>query len=439
MPSDLRYVLLLFALLVIPKVLQRLRLPGAITSLLLGVGAAATGWIGHDSTIDLLATFGIVALFLFAGLEVDGASLRRGAGVLGGFVALLAALAAGLALAAAKLLGLDWRAATLVSLAVLTPSTGFILDSLGAFGLDADERFWVKVKAIAVELVALAALFVVLQSTSAARMAVTTLALGALIVLIPLVLRVFARVVAPYAPRSEFAFLLMLAVLCAYATRKLGVYYLVGAFLVGVAARRFRQRLPAMSSDKMLHAIEAFGSVFAPFYFFRAGMNLRPNEFGLAAVGAGLGLLVAAVPLRVGAVLLYRRLAQGGPLGRGLRVGVALVPTLVFTLVLAEILRDQFAAPPWLFGALVIYTVLDTLVPGFVLRGPTPDYAAPALSQEEAAAPVVPAGDAGAEKTELVASAPAVVAGPAERAEAAAGGTPAGEPKQAGSGAPGGA
>ena len=54
-------------------------------------------------------------------------------------------------------------------------------------------------------------------------------------------------------------------------------------------------------------------------------------------------------------------------------MGVGLIPTLVFTLVIAEILRDRFGVPDWLFGGLVIYTLGNTMVPGFVLRVPSPE------------------------------------------------------------------
>src|SRR3954464_2442827 len=81
-PTDLAYVALLFALFVLPKALQRYRIPSAISALLMGVGARAFGFFDHDPTVQLLATFGIVALFLFAGLEINGGELRRGAGTL---------------------------------------------------------------------------------------------------------------------------------------------------------------------------------------------------------------------------------------------------------------------------------------------------------------------------------------------------------------------
>jgi Kef-type K+ transport system membrane component KefB len=194
------------------------------------------------------------------------------------------------------------------------------------------------------------------------------------VVVIPLAFRAFAAFVAPVAPKSEFAFLLMVAVVCAYATRRLGVYYLVGAFIVGIAAQRFRTRLPAMSSEKMIDALEAFGSVFIPFYFFRSGMHIDRTELTWPAIGLGALFLVLFVPLRAGITVLHRRLALSEALIPARRIGVALLPTLVFTLVLSDILRTRFGADGTLLGALVIYTVLNTMIPAFVLRSGPPSF-----------------------------------------------------------------
>jgi Kef-type K+ transport system membrane component KefB len=167
------------------------------------------------------------------------------------FGALWSVFAALTALGAAWAFGLSTRAALLVALGLLTPSAGFILSSLGASGMSVEERFAVKTKVIAAELLALAALFIVVQSSSARQLGIAAVSLAALLVVIPLAFRFFARFVAPYAPKSEFAFLLGVAVVTAIATRALGVYYLLGAFLVGVSAQRFRTHLPALSSEKL--------------------------------------------------------------------------------------------------------------------------------------------------------------------------------------------
>ncbi|HEX9704369.1 MAG TPA: cation:proton antiporter, partial [Gemmatimonadales bacterium] len=371
LPPELDYVLLLFALFVVPRMLQRYRLPAAITGVALGAAAGiGLGLFTADLTVTLLATLGIVALFLFAGLEVDYVELRREARILVQHLLIGVATLVVTAVLVQVVLHLPWRPAVLVALALLTPSTGFILDSLPSLGVSDLERFWIKSKAIATELLALAVLFVTLQSTTADRLSVSALVLAGMVLLLPAVFRWFAVRVLPYAPKSEFAFLLMLAVVCAFVTRRLGVYYLVGAFVVGIAAQTFRRQLPAIASDRTLHAVELFASFFIPFYFFSAGLQLRTEDFALQAVLVGGGFLATMVPLRVALVAVHRRMALGETLQAGTRIGVAMLPTLVFTLVIAEILRDAFAVPQAIFGGLIIYTLANTLVPGFALRLP---------------------------------------------------------------------
>jgi Kef-type K+ transport system membrane component KefB len=379
MTRDIEYLLLLFVLFVVPRFLQRYGLPSAITSLGLGALATVIGLFQHDETIALLATFGIVALFLFAGLDADIEALRPDIPILAQHLVIWLLTLAGLTALVSGLGGISPRTASLVALGLMTPSTGFILDSLQQFGLTESEQRWTKSKAIASELLALVVMFVVLQSTSAQRLALSTALLLGLIVILPPLFRWFAARVAPYAPRSEFAFLLMVALVCASATRRLGVYYLVGAFVVGLAARQFRSRLPAMSSERMLGAVEAFASFFVPFYFFKAGQGIAPNELDRTAVLLSLALLAGGAVLRLGEIALHRWVVLRERPRTSLRIGVALLPTLVFTLVIADLLRERPEVPPALIGALVLYTTLITLLPGLLLRLPPAEFEQPHL------------------------------------------------------------
>ena len=373
-PTQLGMIGLLFALFLIPKLLQRFRIPGAVTSLVMGAVAVSLGWFEHDATLSLLSTLGIVSLFLFAGLEIDGPELRRNIRPLALHAAIWTALATITAVLAAVILGISARAAALVALAIVTPSTGFILSSLSSFGLTPVEQKTVRTYAIGSELIALTALFFVLQTTSLQHLLVSIAAMAAVIIVIPLAFRAFASVVAPYAPRSEFAFLLMVGVASAYATTLLGVYYLVGAFLVGVAAQRFRGRHPAMSSERMVDALEAFGSVFIPFYFFHAGTEIVGEHLTVRAFLIGSLLIVVLVPVRIAVIALHRRIALREPFAVSRRVASAMVPTLVFTLVIDGILVERFGISAAIAGALVLYTVLNTTLPAFVLRAQPADF-----------------------------------------------------------------
>ncbi len=397
--AEFSYIALLFALFILPRMLQRWHIPTAITSFALGVGLALTvGMFAHDPTVELLSTFGIVSLFLFAGLEVELPQLRKAAVPLIVHLAFRLLSLAAVAWLVWRFTGLGPRAAALVALALLTPSTGFILDSLHAFGLNEREEFWVRSKAISSEIVALGVLFVVLQSETALRLTLSAIVLGLVIALLPLVFHWFAQRIRPFAPKSEFAFLIMVAVGCAIITRELGVYYLVGAFVVGMAAQNFRAHLPAMASEKMLHAVEAFASLFVPFYFFHAGLTLRAEDFGWQGLVAGAVFLVLGIPARVFLVSLQRRMMHEQSWKDSLRISVPLLPTLVFTLVLVSILRERFAAPPWLIGGLVVYTIVNTMIPGLFLRAPTPEFEALGMAlpvQGDATTGAAPAMDHG--------------------------------------------
>ena len=371
MPQELIYLLLIFGLLVIPRVLQRFKLPAALTCLGFGIWAMLTwGERTHDSVVALMATLGISSLFLFAGLEVDPQELRRGKWPL---ITHLLIRTGTLALAgwlAWTYLGLQWQAAGLLALALLTPSTGFILDSLERQGLEEEERFWVTSKAIAGELLALAAPFVLLQAGDPQKMAVNSGVLLGMLVVLPLFFVAIGRWVVPHAPGSEFSLLVMVGLVAAYVTYQMGVYYLVGAFIAGLVARLLRTRMPKLASDDNLHAVRLFASFFVPFYFFNAGTKVPPGALTQQALWAGLAMTAAFLPLRIGIVWVQRRLLIGEGPRSSLRVSVALAPTLIFTLVIAGILYQRFDIPEWLYGGLLLYAVLTTLLPSFVLKAP---------------------------------------------------------------------
>jgi Kef-type K+ transport system membrane component KefB len=369
--NEVAYLVLIFGLMVIPRALQRFRIPAPLTSFGFGMVAALfLAEFSHDATIALLATLGISSLFLFAGLEIDVADLRRGRWPLLSHLVVRSITLGAVGYAAMRYFGFSWQAAALLALAVLTPSTGFILDTLERLGLDENERYWVTIKAVGGELLALAVLFIVLQSGSTEKLAWSSAALMAMIVCLPLLFIVFGRLVVPYAPGSEFSLLVMVGLISAYLTYKLGVYYLVGAFLAGFIARLLRERMPLLASDDNLHAVKLFASFFVPFYFFYKGMSVPSGALSWEALQIGLAISAAVLPLRVGGVWLQRRFIAGEtPLG-SLRVATALTPTLIFTLVLATILRERFQIPDSVYGALLIYAAISTVLPSLVLARP---------------------------------------------------------------------
>jgi Kef-type K+ transport system membrane component KefB len=372
MNREFAYLLLICALMLVPGILQRIRVPPPLTCFMLGVGLILAFPDAHrrDDAVHLLAALGISTLFLYAGLEVNLATLRQAVGPLSIYLLTRALSVAAVALLAERYLDMRWQDATLLALALLTSSTGFIIDSLDRFGLEPEERFWVTNNAISGELLALAIMFVVLKATDPMGLATATLILGLTLAGLPLLMIALARWVLPYAPGSAFSLLVMIGFAAAFVTDKLGVEYLLGAFLAGLVARLLEGRVPQLASEDNQHAVKLFSSFFLPFYFFSRGANVPADALGLHALGIGIALAMVLVPLRAFAIWTKRRALKLGDTRSSLRVAAALTPTLIFTLVLATILRERGAIPDATYGGLLIYAGLNTLLPSFVLRAP---------------------------------------------------------------------
>lgn len=372
-PPQILYLVVIFTLLLVPKILQRFKIPSPLTCFGLGIAVSLyTAEFNHDPTIGLLAILGISSLFLFAGLEVDLQELKKGLGSLIGHL-----LIRGLLLILCICIGIhyfhfSWQISSLLVLALLTPSTGFIMDSLPSLGLNENERFWVTSKAISGELLALVLLFVILKSDSYATLVNSSGILLAIAFGLPLLLIMLGRYVIPYAPGSEFSLLIMVGIIAAYLTKQIGVYYLVGAFLTGFVARQLRIKMPNLASEVNLHAIKLFASFFVPFYFFYSGMKVPPGTFVIDALWLGLLISAVLIPLRILSVTWQRILIQKDTFKTASNVSIALTPTLIFTLVLASILYEQFGISEVLFGALLVYAGLTTIVPSYLLSKPIP-------------------------------------------------------------------
>jgi len=365
---ELVYIALIFGLLVLPRALQRYRIPAPLSSFGLGMAAALLLEANTDNgTLTLMSSLGISSLFLFAGLEIDLLGMRRAAGALLAHLGVRAVTLSAITAAFMHFLAMPWQKASLLALALMTPSTGFILESLGRLGLGAHERFWITTKAVGGEMFALIVLFIVLQSDSPERLAWSSAALVAMLVGLPVLFIVLGRIVVPHAPGSEFSLLVMVGLLAAYVTKSIGVYYLVGAFVAGLTARLLRDRMPNLASAQNLHAVKLFASFFVPFYFFYDGMQVPQDAIQWGSLEIGLVLSLIFVPLRMGSIWLQRRLlVQEDRRSSGL-VALALTPTLIFTLVLATILRERFGLSDDWYGGLLVYAALTTLLPSVVI------------------------------------------------------------------------
>ncbi|HSR02626.1 MAG TPA: cation:proton antiporter, partial [Methylophilaceae bacterium] len=367
--SQVLYLSIVFILLVFPRALQKYRLPAPLSCFALGmITVFGIADYSHDTTLSFLAALGISSLFLFAGLEVDIKELKKGFWPLLSHLFVRCAIIAGFTWVGMYYYNFSMQVSGLIALALLTPSTGFILESLHGLGLDENEEFWVKSKSIAGELLALLLLFFFLKSGSPSTFGVSAAVLIAIAFGLPLLFMFLGRIVIPFAPGSEFSLLIMVGLIAAYMTKQLGVYYLVGAFFTGLAARQLQERMPTLASEDNLHAVQLFASFFVPFYFFFGGMSVPEGALQLESLWIGLAITAVLLPFRIGTVAVQRVYVNDDNVKSSFDVAIALTPTLIFTLVIASILHEKFGISDTLFGGLLVYAGITTILPSIILK-----------------------------------------------------------------------
>ncbi len=151
---EIYYTALILALFVVPQVLAKFLIPPALTAFAFG---AFLGYFSEsslvDPTISLLSTIGISSLFLFAGLEIEFNELKQNRRFLLQHILFRTLLLFVVTIVISNFADLGLVGSGIFALALFTPSTGFILENLKNSSLDDDGKKWVRLQAIASEII----------------------------------------------------------------------------------------------------------------------------------------------------------------------------------------------------------------------------------------------------------------------------------------------
>ncbi|MEZ4872053.1 MAG: cation:proton antiporter [Bdellovibrionales bacterium] len=167
--------------------------------------------------------------------------------------------------------------------------------------------------------------------------------------------------------------MILIALLCGVITTKLGTYYLVGAFIVGMTAGRFKHFIEHEKSQNVLYSVSFFFSFFVPFYFYRAGLTFPTEILSWEGFGVGVVFLLIFLPIRLAEVMSTIWLFIRGNLEDSLTISIPLLPTLIFGLVIATVLREQFEVSGYLVSGLIVYTIGSSIIPWFFLKKVSPE------------------------------------------------------------------
>ena len=364
---DLKYLVIFSLVLILPKLLVQFRIPSGITALLIGViFAGFDPGLSTDQLFRFLAQIGITSLFVFSGLEVNFDEIREDAGYLLKYLSKWIVLLGLSAFAIQHFFNLGYRLSFIFSLGILTPSAGFIINSLHSFKVGSDQEYWIKSKAISKEIVSIILLFLALQSGDLRLMALSLGFFVGLWLILPPIFKFFFKFISPYAPNTEVPFLVVISLISGVISKELGTYYLVGAFIVGLIGSRFRKDIFKESEEAIFHALNSFFNVFLPFYFFYAGAKLSFSEFNLSALQIGGVFLVIFIPIRIAMNTLSLKFVIKEFVQRPYEISLSLMPTLIFGLVIAGVLKNTGKVSNELVYALVFYTLVSSLLPSIL-------------------------------------------------------------------------
>lgn len=367
--QDFIYLLLFSGLIIIPKLLKRWRLPEGMTCLFLGMLSSLFWFSFHnDQLLLLLSRLGITSLFLFAGLEVDIDELKEHRPALQKHLLINALLIVVVGLFLSFLFHLSWRVGLILALGLLTPSTGFILDSLSDFKLNNTQHYWIKSKSIAEEILAVGFLFLIMQSESWQSLLISLVFLGGLLIGLPLLFRFHIKYIAPYAPKSELAFLVLMALLSGVMTQKMGTYYLIGAFLVGLVAGRFNHFMNAPEAKNLFENLSYFFSLFIPFYFFKKGLTLTGSFLEKDGILIGIGFCLIINPIRYFSVQYSLKNFVDKKVRGMWKVSISLLPNLIFGLVIGGILKEKYEVSDSILSGLFLFTIVTSVLPAITFE-----------------------------------------------------------------------
>lgn len=366
---EIQYLIIFSSVLILPKIIQRFKVPVGITCLMLGVLTTTLyPELRHDQLLLLLSRLGITSLFLFAGMEVKIDELKENQLPLLKHLGVALGIIFIISVALQYYFDLPLRMAIILSLGLLTPSTGFILNSLNSYKLSKSQKYWISSKSICEEMMAVLVLFFAMQSDNVKNLAISMAVLFVLLFGLPIIFKLFIRYIAPYAPKSEVAFLIILALLCGVITKKIGTYYLVGAFIVGIVAGRFKHFMVEKEENNIFESLSVFFGIFIPFYFYKTGLNLSLDIITKEGIIIGAFLCLYLIPMRFYitnyTTINFLRKEVYSPW----KISLSLMPNLIFGLVISTILLKKYHVDPTLITGLFVYTIITSLLPAFAFE-----------------------------------------------------------------------
>lgn len=367
-----KFFVILALLFFVPKVVNsKTKIPDALTEVVIGIilGIAIPSYFFIDDMITILATIGIVTLFVFSGMDVDTNFIAKNKKFFFEHILLHILIFCLIGYAIQYYLQSSLQIALLISLALTTPSASFILSSIKT--IEKESKQWIESKALAGEITGIILMVILLSFSDITKLLLSLITLVLLITILPLLLeflykKLFSKIIG-----CEFAFIFVVAMISAFITEFVGIHFLVGAFIAGFVSKRFINDIVKNGSyenfsehygQQLIIGFGFFALIFAPFYFFSVGLNIKSSMFTIDILIVAVTLCVAIVLLRIGVMSLHRIIRIKEKFHTSMYISTMCIPTLVFTFVITEILLLQFQISSDIYSVLMLYGVFTTVI-----------------------------------------------------------------------------
>ena len=291
------FLVVLAIILIVPLLLQRIKLPYVIGLILAGVAVGPHGFniVGRDMSFEVFGQVGILYLMFLAGLEIDMYHLRRNLrrGLVFGAYTFVIPLVVGLGVGLG-LLGLGVKASFLLA-AMFAAHTLLAYPIVSRFGLTRNNAVVVAVAGtiftVVGSLVVLAIVGEVADKGSFSALSLLRVT-GYIAVFCLVTILVYPRLTRWFFKRysdtiAQFVYVLVMVFLAATVAIRLGIEGVFGAFIAGLVLNRY---VPLRSA--LMVRIEFVGNaLFIPYFLIGVGMMI---DLGVLTRGWGT-LYVAAI------------------------------------------------------------------------------------------------------------------------------------------------
>lgn len=188
------------------------------------------------------------------------------------------------------------------------------------------------------------------------------LALALLVLVRPLIRRMLSRSADGRPESALLAALLIGALACAYITHRLGLHAVFGAFLFGLCLPR-DDGLLATLVERIQHVAIL---LLLPIFFALAGLNMTPDAFRSAGIGALLMIMGVAICGKLAGAAAGARIA-GQPWRSSLAIGALMNARGLAELIVLQVGLDIGVIGRELFTMLMVMAVVTTVMTGPML------------------------------------------------------------------------